>query len=149
MIHLDLIDQDNPALRPLVDELRRLRAHIIAEYRNGDISEGRASELLDLDRFTLRQLCGVYQTEDGPVDDTIIEGPPRKIKLVREQVLDAARELAQGSKYQPPTNSIAARLNLTPGAVSRHINRLRQMDAWPFVTKYTGRRPARKEAAGG
>lgn len=146
MIHLDMIEgADRPPLREIVAELRRLRAHIVGEYRDGEISEGRASELLDIDRFTLRALCGVHQTPDGPVDSTTV-GAPRKTKLVRELVLDAARELSQGSRFAPPAYQISAQVGITTGAVQRHITSLRKLDAWPFVSKRTGHRNSSRPA---
>lgn len=147
MIHIDLAEEsarrsEDPVILKAIGELKRLRAHVIAEYRSCEISEGRASELLDIDRHTLRLFSGVYQTPDGPIDATLVDGasPNRKIKLVREQVLDAARELAQGSEFAPPVSEIAARVGIKAGAVSRHITTLRKLDAWPFRTRFSGSR---------
>lgn len=147
MIHIDIVEQaadrlEEPVILEAIRELKRLRAHVIAEYRSCEISEGRASELLDIDRHTLRLFSGVYQTPEGPIDATRVDGanPNRKIKLVREQVLDAARELAQGSEFAPPSSEIAARVGIKPGSVDRHISTLRKLDAWPFRTRFTGSR---------
>lgn len=142
---LDHVRVTRPDLAHFCSELERLRSHVIGEYKAGDISEGRAAELLEIDRFTLRLLCGVVQTEDGPVvahDINRVVAEARlkaaqavaaiPIKTVGDQVLEVAVALSNGSGECPKLSKIAEATGMKYATVRSCISDMRGKGKWPF-----------------